>query len=395
MEHPHHALDLKLHPTPVPPVLMDSVGVDIFNMPPAKFEGVTYDCFVACVDRLSGWIIAIPLSRTGLTAQVVGKEIYHRAWSMFGVPRIISSDQGPQFAAAWWRTLCGCLGVRQAFAQAYHSQANGRAEVAGKELQRKLRHLLEECPSLSWVEVLPRAAQKINDSPGESGISPYEIVTGRVRNLVGVPLPVEREAQDALEFFRRQKEIDTKVAGIMNDLHENVAARINSDRRDPPEFALGDLVWFLRPPSLSADKALPRWVGPCAVKERQGHSSYVVETRPGVSQAVHRSQLKPFLWRSPEGENFPLNYFRLTPQEEAGQEGEWQVERILRHKVVGGKYKFLTKWEGFPESEATWEPIGHFFHRYAAPFVDYCMEQREGGLMVDVLPHLSRRPKGA
>ena len=79
---------------------------------------------------------------------------------MFGVPRVISSDQGLQFAAAWWRTLCRCLGVRQAFAQAYHSQANGRAEVAGKELQRKLRHLLEECPTLSWMEVLPQAAQK-------------------------------------------------------------------------------------------------------------------------------------------------------------------------------------------------------------------------------------------
>ena len=86
MEYPHHALDLKLHPTPVPPVLMDSVAVDIFNMPPVKFEGVAYDCFVACVDRLSGWSIAIPLSRKGLTAYVVGKEIYHRAWSMFGVP---------------------------------------------------------------------------------------------------------------------------------------------------------------------------------------------------------------------------------------------------------------------------------------------------------------------
>ena len=93
----------------------------------------------------------------------------------------------------------------------------------------------------------------------------------------------------------------------------------------------------------------------------------MVETRQGVSQAVHRSQIKPFLRRSPEGESFPLNYFRLTPQEEAEQEGEWKVERILRHKVAGGKYKFLTKWEGFPESEATLEPTGHFFHRYAAP----------------------------
>ena len=137
MEHPHHALNLRQDPVPIPPKLMDSVAVDIFAMPASTFEGTIYDCFVACVDRLSGWIITIPMTRKGLTAQAVAKQMFHRAWSLFGVPSVITSDQGPQFAAAWWRTLCGCLGIRQAFAQAYHSRANGRAEAAGRELQRK------------------------------------------------------------------------------------------------------------------------------------------------------------------------------------------------------------------------------------------------------------------
>ena len=99
------------------------------------------------------------MRRKGLTAQAVAKQMFHRAWSLFGVPSVITSDQGPQFAAAWWRTLCGCLGIRQAFAQAYHSQANGRAEAAGRELKRKLRYLLDEAPGLSWVEALPIAAK--------------------------------------------------------------------------------------------------------------------------------------------------------------------------------------------------------------------------------------------
>jgi hypothetical protein len=105
---------------------------------------------------------------------------------------------------------------------------------------------------------------------------------------------------------------------------------------------------------------------------------------------VHRAQLKPFHWDSPEGIDFPLHYFRLTPQEEKGNEGEWQVEKILAHKNTPKGPRFLTKWEGYPASEATWEPINHFFHRYANPFVDYCMSQE---LAVDVLPHLSRQPK--
>ena len=394
MEHPHHALDLRQNPTIVPPTLMDSVAVDVFNMPQVTFEGSTYDCFVACVDRMSGWIITIPAMRKGLQAKSIAKQMYHRAWSLFGVPSVITSDQGPQFAGAWWQTLCGCLGIRQAFAQAYHHQANGRAEVAGRELQRKLRLLHEEYPRVTWVEALPIAVQKIHDTPGEGGLSPYEIVTGRTRNLAGVPLPVPREAQDAIDFLQRQSEVGAMVRDILNDKHARVTQRLNAQKPELEEFQIGDFVWFRRPPSLTADKTLPRWVGPCPVVERSGQRSYVVEIKPGVLQNVARNQLKRFRNESPEGQNFPLHFFRLTPQEEIGHEDEWQVEKILKHKATKKGFMFFTKWEGYPESEATWEPVNHFFHRYSAPFVNYCLAN---GLQdrVEVLSHLSKRPKGA
>ena len=394
MEHAHHALDLRQNPTHVPPVLMDSVAVDVFNMPQVSFEGATYDCYVACVDRMSGWIIAIPCMRKGLQAKNIARQMFHKAWSLFGIPSVITSDQGPQFASAWWQTLCGCLGIRQAFAQAYHHQANGRAEVAGKELQRKLRVLHEEVPGLTWVEALPIAIQKIHDSPGEGGLSPYEIVTGRTRNLAGVPLPVTREAQDAIDFLQKQDCIGAQVADILNDRHARNAIRLNAQKPELEEFKIGDLVWFRRPPSLTADKALPRWVGPCPVVGRTGQRSYRVEIKPGVLQSAFRNQLKRFRNDTPEGESFPLHFFRLTPQEEFGHEDEWQVEKILRHKISKNGMVFFTKWEGYPVSEATWEPVNHFFHRYSAPFVEYCLSN---GLQdrVDVLSHLSKRPRRA
>jgi len=160
------------------------------------------------VDRMSGWMVTIAAKRKGLRADWVAKEIFHKAWSLFGAPRILTSDQGRQFASAWFHSLCGCLGIRQAFAQAYHRQANGRAEAAGSELQRKLRYLREVCPELSWAEALPVAVNHIHDTPGESGLSPYEIVTGRQRLILGIKLPIQRECQDALDFFDHQQKVD-------------------------------------------------------------------------------------------------------------------------------------------------------------------------------------------
>lgn len=39
----------------------------------------------------------------------------------------------------------------------------------------------------------------------------------------------------------------------------------------------------------------------------------------------------------------------------------FQVERILKHKLVRGKKLYLVKWQGYPESECTWEPQESFY----------------------------------
>jgi len=35
------------------------------------------------------------------------------------------------------------------------------------------------------------------------------------------------------------------------------------------------------------------------------------------------------------------------------------VDRILKHRGSGNKRRYLVKWQGFPRSEATWEPISN------------------------------------
>ena len=151
-------------------------------MPEIKWRGVNYNCMMVCVDRLSGWMLVTPHDKAGLTAEVAARTMVERWWQPFGVPSIVTSDQGPQFAGAFWRTLCAQLGIQQAFAQAYHPQANGRAEVAGKTFKTWLRKISEEEKSC-WVELIPHVLSKYHDMPGVSGLSPYEIVYGRQRPL--------------------------------------------------------------------------------------------------------------------------------------------------------------------------------------------------------------------
>ena len=179
-------------------------------------------------------MIAKPCRKVGLTAEKAAHLMMDGGWETFGIPSVITSDQGAQFVGQWWRTLCARLGVRQAFSQAYRPQANGRAEVAGRTLINILRKLDAAAGGgLNWVEALPRVLRMYHDAEGESGLSPFQIMFGRTRNLAGVPYEIPRACEGVEDFLRRQAEVDTHVAKVLNESHVKEALRLNAKRAAP------------------------------------------------------------------------------------------------------------------------------------------------------------------
>jgi hypothetical protein len=73
----------KISRFPVPMRIWDGVAMDIFDMPSEKFQGQRFDAMVVCVDRHTGWIIAIPTQRVGLTAEKVAN-LMHQKWMDMG-----------------------------------------------------------------------------------------------------------------------------------------------------------------------------------------------------------------------------------------------------------------------------------------------------------------------
>ena len=203
--------------TPIPEAPFTSVCLDIFSMPKVDWLSTPYDTILVCVDRHSGWITAKPTQYLGLTAEKCG-HLLMEDWCYFGLPSCITSDQGPQFAGQWFRTMCARLGVRQAFSQAYRPQANGRAEAAGKQLIMQLRRLHAE-EKVNWVEALPRALRHIHDRVGPSGLSPYQIILGRERPLTGKTYQPLKTCDDAMEYFDHIESMDKKVSEVVNKQH--------------------------------------------------------------------------------------------------------------------------------------------------------------------------------
>jgi hypothetical protein len=101
---------------------------------------------------------------------------------------------------------------------------------------------------------------------------------------------------------------------------------------------------------------------PCDKLDFEKKGPYLIEKK--VHQDVYRirlppkSKMHPIVHASllePANKDIPL------ATDEVEQEGtdEYEVERILDSEKQGQQVKYLIKWEGYPRSESTWEPIAH------------------------------------
>ena len=57
--------------TPIPDQPMESVAMDVFSMPHVHIRKEVFDCVVVCVDRHSGYVVAVPARQKGLLAKEV------------------------------------------------------------------------------------------------------------------------------------------------------------------------------------------------------------------------------------------------------------------------------------------------------------------------------------
>ena len=188
--------------TPVPDQPMESVAMDVFSMPEVHIGKDTFDCVVLCVDRHSGYVVAVPARKKGLLAKEVAVMMIRHWLTVFDIPRTICSDRGPQFTGGWFKVMCSLMGIRHAKSVAYRSRSNGRAEVAGRQLFEKLRKIHITNPRRNWFEEMWPALKAHHDTPTPGGLSPHQILFGRDPLGRGPPLFGDGMAMDANYILR-------------------------------------------------------------------------------------------------------------------------------------------------------------------------------------------------
>jgi len=158
-----------------------------------------------------------------------------------------------------------------------------------------------------------------HDMIGEGRDSPYHILFGRDRPILGIPYTPERVCEDAIHFVSRMKKLDETLAQKLNELHRQETMEANQGHLERATFATNSLVWVIKPDTLdSTAKIESRWRGPLKVISRVGERSYLVGDKKGRQLAVHVDQIKPYITLGEVGElqDLPLGIHTIKKNQD-------------------------------------------------------------------------------
>ena len=125
----------------------EALGIDVIgSISPSSTKG--HQFILTITDYFSKWEEAIPLK----TSNVVNF-IKHHVIHLFGVPRRIIHDKGPQFASQVFYRFCNRYRIQNVTSTAYNPAANGLAEAFNKIIIKLLKKFVSS-NKRDWNEKL-------------------------------------------------------------------------------------------------------------------------------------------------------------------------------------------------------------------------------------------------
>lgn len=350
-----------LQPLPIVEQPWRDLVIDFKKMPESK-RG--HNNLLVIVDRLSKTSWSIP-TRDTATAAVAACLYYQGPYRLFGLPRSVVSDRGPQFISEFRQELCQILGVNWKLSTSGHSQTAGQAEIMNEYIDQRLRLYVNHYQD-DWDDMMPALDAVQASLPHESlgGLQPHEV-------LLGYPMPthIDWEARttdwdQVTPKDRLSREEAQNHARILGDYvnaarkaiehaQQAMIKQANKKRR-PVDFDIGDRVfvikknWSTTRPSDKLDYPMTRL--PYRIISKIKDNVFKLEVPPSW-RATHQFNAER-LRRYPD-DPLPGQASENPEGELVGDEEEWEVDQVLASRLHYHKLQYQVQWKGW-DPDPTW-----------------------------------------
>ena len=294
-----------LKPVPLCPIPaisqpFEHLVIDCVGPLPRSKSGANYLLTIMC--QSTRYPAAYPL-RTITTRSVV--RALSQFISIFGIPKVIQSDQGSNFSSCMFSQVLKQLRVQHNQSSAYHPQSQGVLERFHQTLKSILRAYCTELGK-DWEEGLPWLMLAAREVVQEStGFSPNELVFAHtVRGPLAAVSGDWKESQppknliDYINGFRHRLYTAGQLAKEKLALAQDKMKHLYDRHAERRVFSPGDQVLALLPMVTSPFQA--KFTGPHTVLKRISDQNYVISTpcRRKPVQFCHVNLLKPYYARN-------------------------------------------------------------------------------------------------
>ena len=318
----------------------------------------------------------IPCNKTNDASHVA--KLFFKEVKLHGLPSTIVSDRDVKFVSYFWKTLWKLFGTTLKFSSAFHPQTDGQTEVVNRSLGNMFRCLVGVKQGV-WDLILPTTEFVYNNFVNRStSKSHFQIVNGySPRTPIDlVPLPPHMHVSEPAENFAKHiHDLHAEIRRKISLSNEEYKLAVDVHRRSK-EFNVGDYVMVRirleRIPKTFSKKLYARAMGPYSIIRKMGSNAYLLDL-PNDMDISHVFNVEDFLpYRGTfEPSNLPSSVSageasKGAPTMPSLQFSKETVDTIFDDEFVtskdGGFRRFLVKWHGRPDSEATWIQEDDFRH---------------------------------
>ncbi|UYV84885.1 K02A2.6-like, partial [Cordylochernes scorpioides] len=282
----------------------ERIAIDVVGPFPKSDLGNKY--ILVIMDYFTKWPVAVPIPDQ--EASTLSEALLQDWVCIFGVPRILHSDQGRNFESNIFQELCRRLNIEKTRTTPLHPQSDGMVERFNRTLTQHLTVFVNK-NQRDWDQHLPMLLMAYRSAEHEStGYSPARMLFGHELRM-----PCDVLLGRPEETFENTNEYISHLEERMLSIHQWAREKLHfssekmKDRYNVKTshktFKEGEMVWLHNPQRKKglSPKLQYQWEGPYKIIKCLNDVIYRIQkTRTSKPKVVHYNRLEPFRGSVPE-----------------------------------------------------------------------------------------------